>query len=175
MKIKKQSTCETCLPICLIALLRDKGIKIKYSEEINILVGGIRLTRLDYSTGQLIYICNKHGVEIEQYLDNQIYYKILSKLKYPKNLRLIYRKITKKFLREIVSILPVIVYVDLYYFGEVYHYPHFIILTRLNEKYVNFLDPSNGKLAKMKTRLFIRAIQSLRNKLKICPKVIRIV
>lgn len=175
LKIKKQSTVETCLSVCLITLLKSKGIEIEDSAEINILVEGIKFIDLDYSTGHLVHICNNYGVEVEQYIDNQFYYNILSKLKYPKNLRLIYNKITKKFLQKMIDISPVVIYLDLYYLEKIYHYPHFVILTDLNEESATFLDPLIGKEVKMKTKLLIRSIQSLRNKLKICPKVIRII
>ena len=179
MNIKKQSTCETCLPICLMALLKDKNIKVNNNEEINILIEGLKFTDLDYSTGQVVYTCKKYKIVAEQYIDNIFYYKILSKLKYPNNMKLINKKIDRNFLIEMINISPIIIYVDNYYLGRIStyphlkpHYPHFIILTKFNKRSCRYLDPITGKEEKMKTELLIRSIQSLRNKMKICPKVI---
>ncbi len=173
--VSEQSTSETCLPICLMALLRRKGLSVEDSEEMNILIEGIKFTKLDYSTGQLVYICNKYKVNIEQYIDFPIFHRILSKLTYPKNFKLISKKIDKIFLQQIVREMPVIIYIDKYYLDKIYHYSHFVILESLNDKYSIIFDPWDAKRKKITTQLLTRSIQSLRNKLKISPKLIRII
>lgn len=55
------------------------------------------------------------------------------------------------------------------------HYPHFVILIALNDNYSVIFDPWDGKEKKIATKLLIRSVQSLRNKLKISPKLIRII
>ncbi len=172
--VKEQSTCDTCLPICLMALLRKRGINVNTSEEMNILIEGIKFTKLDYSIGQLVYICNKYDVKAEAYIDYPIFHKILSKLDYPANLRLICEKIDKKTMQRMTEISPVVIYVDKYYLDKICHYPHFVILIALNGAYSVIFDPWDGKERKIITKLLIRSIQSLRNKLKISPKLIRI-
>lgn len=172
---KEQSTCETCLPVCLIALLRQKGFNAKDSEEMDILVEGLKFTKLDYSTGQLVYVCNKYNVVIEEYIDHPNFYKTLSKLRRTKRLRLICKKIDKNFIQQMVGISSVIIYVDKYYLDRIYHYPHFVILESLNNKEAIIFDPWDAKERKIKTKVLMRSVQSLRNKLKISPKVIRII
>ncbi len=169
--VKEQTTCETCLPVCLIAILREQDIKVNDSEELKILIEGLKFTKDDYSTGQLVYVCKKYNVSIEQYIDYQIFHKILSKLKLPKNLILINRKIDEQFLKEMVKRSPII-YVDKYYLDGIYHYSHFVILESLDNKNAIIFDPWDGKEKSIKTQILIRSIQSLRNKLKISPKAI---
>jgi len=70
--------------------------------------------------------------------------------------------------------IPVIVYIDKYYLDKIYHYSHFVILKSINNKTSVILDPWDAKERKVETRLLIRAIQSLRNKPKVSPKVIRV-
>lgn len=173
--VKEQSTCDTCLPICLMALLRKNGIKVKNSEEMNILVEGIKFTKLDYSIGQLVYICNKYNVKAEAYIDYPVFHKILSKLDYPRNLKLICEKIDKKAMQRIIEVSPVVIYVDKYYLDRICHYPHFVILVTLNDNYSVIFDPWDGRERQVTTKLLIRSVQSLRNNLKISPKLIRIV
>ena len=175
LKIKEQFTCETCLPVCLIALLQYKGVKTKDSEELKILVKGLKFTKLDYSTGQLVYVCDKYNVNIEQYVDHPIFYKILSKLRYTKKLKLINKKIDLGFLKKLTEDSPIIVYMDKYYLDGIYHYSHFVILKSVDNKTSVILDPWDGKEKKIETGLLIRSIQSLRNKLKISPKAIRMI
>jgi len=174
LRISEQTTSETCLPVCLISLLRYKGIKIKSSEELKILIAGLKFTKLDYSTGQLAYVCGKYKVNIEQYIDYLLFYEVLSRLRYTKRLKLINKRIDLELLKRLTKNSPVIVYIDKYYLDRIYHYSHFVILKSINNKTSVILDPWDGKERKVETRLLIRAIQSLRNKLKISPKVIRV-
>ncbi len=175
LRISEQTTCETCLSSCLIALLRYNGIKVNDSEELKIMIEGLKLTKLDYSTGQLAYVCDKYNVNIEQYVDYPIFYKILSKLKYTKKLKLISKKVDMGFLKRLIKNSPIIVYMDKYYLDGIYHYSHFVILKSIGNRTSIILDPWDGKEKKIETALLIRSIQSLRNKLKISPKAIRIV
>ena len=77
-------------------------------------------------------------------------------------------------MKRFVKNSPVIVYIDKCYLDKIYHYSHFVILKSINNKTSVILDPWDAKERKIETRLLIRAIQSLRNKLKISPKVIRV-
>lgn len=159
-----------------MALLRKKCIAVKNSEEMNILIKGIGFTKLDYSIGQLVYICNKYDVEAEMYLDYSSFHKTLSELiGYPKNLKLICEKIDKRFMQRMTRLSPVVLYLDKYYLDGICHYPHFVILIALNDNYSVIFDPWDGKERKIATKLLIRSVQSLRNKLKISPKLIRII
>ena len=57
IKITKQKTCKSCLSVCLMSLLESqKGIKLEDEEEFNILFEGLKFTRLDFSTGHLVYL-----------------------------------------------------------------------------------------------------------------------
>lgn len=158
-----------------MALLGKRGIDVKNSEEMDILIKGIGFTKLDYSIGQLVYICNKYDVEAEMYLDYSSFHKTLSKLSYPKNLKLICEKIDKRFMQQMTGISPIVIYLDKYYLDKMCHYPHFVILIALNDNYSVIFDPWDGKERKIATKLLIRSVQSLRNKLRISPKLIRII
>ena len=169
--LKPQSTIETCLSMCLISLLENKGIKVNKNEEINIFIEGIKFTKIDYSTGHLVYICKNYNVEIEQIIDYPIFYKLLSEYKYPNNFILSNKKIDKNFINRISDKLPFIIYIDQYYLAGI-HLPHFAILEKINNSTATILDPWDGERKIISTLIFFRAIQSLRNKLKISPKII---
>ena len=176
IKINKQKTCESCLSVCLMNLLdSEKEIKLNKEEEFNILFEGLKFTRLDFSTGQLVYLAKKFPELIfEQYIDFDIFYKILKKLNIPKNLKLYSQKINLKFLKEISRESPVIIYIDIFTLEGIYHYSHFVILENINEENVAILDPWTGKKIIMKTKNLTRSISFIRNMLKISPKVIKI-
>lgn len=156
-----------------MSLLKQKGIEVPDSEEINILIEGIKFTKFDYSTGHLVYISNKYNVEIEQYIDYPAFYKFLSKYKYPPKVKLFCKKINNKILTKLLEDSPIIVYVDQYYLSSSVHISHLVILENLNDVTAIILDPWDGRRKKIKTKLFLKSIQSLRNKLKISPKIIR--
>ena len=153
-------------------MLREQDIRVNDSEELKILIDGLTFTKNDYSTGQLVYICKKYGVFVEQYIDYPTFHKFLLKLKLPKNLKLVNKRIDKRFLKEKTKRSPIIIYVDKYYLDGIYHYSHFVILESLDNKNAVVFDPWDGKEKSIKTQILIRSIQSLRNKLKISPKAI---
>jgi uncharacterized protein YvpB len=171
---KEQKTCETCLPVCLMVILRSNGVNIKDNEEMKILTEGLKLIKIDYTIGQLIYLCKKFKLKIKLYVDYPIYYKILSKYDYPKNLELVNRKINSPLLKKIVANKPVIVYVDKYYLDGIYHSPHFIVLESLDNNNAIIMDPWDGRKKTISSKRLSKAISSLRNKLKISPKLIEI-
>lgn len=171
LSIKPQSTIETCLSVCLISLLENHGIKIEHDEEINILIEGLKFTKIDYSTGHLVYVCKKYGVEGKQYIDNPIFYQRLSKYKYSNSVKLINKYIDRKLISKMKVELPFIIYIDQFYTGGL-HLPHFVILEKFDEISSEILDPWDGKRKKISTEILSRSIQSLRNKLKISPKII---
>lgn len=173
--IKEQSTCETCLAICLIALIRKSGLKVRDSEEVRILLEGIKFTKLDYSIGHLTYCCKKFSVNIEAYIEFFMFKEKLSKLNLPKNLKLISEKINKKFIQKMTQDSPVIVYINKFYLEKIFHYPHFIIVISLDDKNAKIFDPWDGKYRNIPTPILIKSIASLRNKLRISPKLIRLV
>jgi len=176
LKIYQQNSCESCLSVCLISLLNyQKLIKLNKREEFNILFNGIRFTRLDFSTGHLVYLAKKFPkIIFEQYIDFEIFHRILNKLKKPKNLKMYSKKIDLKFLKEITKENPVIIYIDLFSLEKIYHYSHFVILKSINNKEAVIFDPMSGKKIKIKTKILMRSISYLRNMLKISPKLIRI-
>lgn len=158
-----------------MALLRKDRMAVKNSEEMNILIKGLGFTKLDYSIGQLVHVCSKYGVGAEMYVDHPGFHKILSGLGHPKKLKLMREKIDKQFMQRMTRLSPVVLYLDKYYLDGIYHYPHFVILIALNDNYSVIFDPWDGKERKIATKILIRSVQSLRNKLKISPKLIRIV
>lgn len=175
MTIREQSTIETCLPVCLMYMLEQEGIKMNTSEELTILTEGLKFTKLDYSTGQLVYLSKKYKTRFEQYVEHPKFYRILSKLKYPNYMKIINKKIHIKLIRELVKKSKIILYLDSYHLDKVLHAPHFVVLKSLNDKHAVILDPWYGNQRKIPIKNIIRSIQSLRNNLKLSPKLIRLV
>jgi len=101
IKIFEQNTCESCLSVCLMSLLKyQKNIKLKPSEEYNIMFEGLKFTKLDFATGHLMYMAKKFPeIIFEQYVDYSGFCKLLAKFKLPKNIKLISNKINLNFLK----------------------------------------------------------------------------
>ncbi len=177
IRITKQKTCESCLSVCLMSLLESqKGIRLEEEEEFNILFEGLKFTRLEFSTGHLVYLARKFpDLIFEQYVDFNVFYEILNKLDVPKNLKMYSQKINLKFLKEMTKENPIIIYIDMFTLEGVYHYSHFVILKEINNEKVIMFDPWSGEKIEMKTKILMRSISYIRNMLKISPKLIRIV
>ena len=176
IKIDKQRSCESCLSVCLMSLLdSQKGIRLDEKEEFNILFEGLKFTRLDFSTGHLVYLSKKFPeLTFEQYIDFDVFYEILNKLDLPKNLMMYPKKINLKFLKEMTQENPVIIYIDMFTLEGIYHYSHFVILKEINDEKATIFDPWSGEKIEMKTKILMRSISYIRNMLKISPKLIRV-
>lgn len=171
----EQTTILTCLPACLITLLREqKGLDVPDSEEMEILVNGIRFTKMDYATGQLAYISNKYNVKIEHFVEFQGFCRKLSGLKIPRSHTIICKKIDRRFLSDICRYSPVIVYLDDFYLHGIVHIPHFVILESMNEERAVIHDPWDGKRKEISVPNLMQAVGKLRNLLKYSPVVVRI-
>lgn len=169
---RMQNTCETCLPTCLMVLLDQKSMKVGDGEEMNILIEGLKMTRLDYAVGQLKYVVEEYGVSIDAFIENSLFYNELSKLKYPPELNLRNEKIDKRLIANMTDKTTPIVYLDRFYIGGDYHYPHFIVVTSFGEDKTRLFDPWVGGEIVVDTQRFVRAVQGLRNNLKLSPKLI---
>ncbi len=176
IKIEKQRSCESCLSVCLMSLLdSQKGIILDEKEEFNILFEGLKFTRLDFSTGHLVYLAKKlPELTFEQYIDFDVFYEILKKLDIPKNLKLCSKKINLKFLKEMTKENPAIIYIDMFTLEGIYHYSHFVILKEINDEKATIFDPWSGEKIEMKTKILMKSVSYVRNMLKISPKLIRI-
>ncbi|NOZ81621.1 MAG: hypothetical protein GXO63_00515 [Candidatus Micrarchaeota archaeon] len=174
-KLIKQNTCETCLPICLLALLSSERKNINFEkEELKILVEGLKFTKLDYAIGQVAYVVKKYGIQSNVFIEFKNFFNQLNKLKLPKGLELINEKINAKLLKTLLNRSFIIVYIDQFYIGHVYHFPHFIILISFGNDFVKLYDPWDGKIKMVQKSRFMKGIQSLRNKWKISPKIIQL-
>ncbi len=176
IKIFEQRTCESCLAVCMMSLLKSqKEINLSKKEEYNILFEGLKFTKLDFSTGHLAYLAKKiPDVIFEQHIDFPVFYDVLKKLKLPENLKLHSTRINLKLLKELIKINPVIIYIDQYTLDGIYHYSHFVILSCINNDVALIHDPWTGEEIKLKTKNLMRSISYVRNRLKISPKLIRI-
>ena len=170
----KQSTCETCLPTCLIFLLRNLGIKIGKSEEMNILIKGLKFTRIDYAIGQLVYIVRRYKVNATLYVEFREFFNQLRKLPIPPKLTLINKKVDVSLLKKLLKAGYAIVYLDQFFIGYAYHYPHFVALLEFKNSSAKIFDPWDGKEKKVTKSEISKGIQSLGNKWKISPKAIQV-
>lgn len=172
--ITPQSTIDSCLSICLMTLLRQKGIDVPASEEMNMLVEGLKFTKFDYSTGHVAYVSAKYDVGIEQYVDFPGFFFLLSKYHYPPKMKLISQIINLRLITKLLKSSPLIIYVNQYFLGGGLHASHFVILEKL-DAFATIVDPWDGERKKIPTPIFLKSIKSLRTYLKISPKIIRII
>jgi hypothetical protein len=171
--MKPQSTNQGCLATVLIELLEQKGVNVNHSE-LDILTSGLTFTKEDFTIGHLVELCKKYDIEIEQFTDSKWFCEQLTKLNLPENLKIIHQKINKQFIEKIYK--PNIVFLDAYYlydFFGVCHLPHFIILKSFNN-IVTIDDPWDGKTKTLSAGKFMKAISSLKNRLYLSPKLIRV-
>lgn len=174
VEITEQKTCESCLAVCLMGLLRREGIEVDEGEEIKILMAGLTFTKKDYATGQLVYVCNKYGVDIESYVDYPSFHSVLTGIAAPPSLKTMQKAIEYDFMTKMMKESPAVVYMDMFYLNGEYHYSHFVVLNSLNEQYARISDPWDGRIKDMDTKYFMKAVESVNLHLGISPRLIRI-
>lgn len=101
-----------------MCILKASGIKVSGSEEMKILVEGLKFLKEDYAIGQIVYVCNKFGVNARVNIDYRFYYNKLSEYNYPKNMELANDTVRRRLLEKVTKERPAIIYVDKYYLGE---------------------------------------------------------
>lgn len=173
MQIQAQSTNQTCLAVCLIYLLQQKGVTVSYKKELEILIKGLKFTKIDFAIGHLVHVSKKYHVNLKLYIDDYNFYKELLTFKYSPSVKIIHKKINRKFIYQLSDHFPIIIYIDDFYLEKI-HAPHFIILETLGKEDAVILDPWDGKRKIISTKLLFKSIYSLKNHLKFSLKVIQL-
>ncbi len=129
--------------------------------------------KFNYLIGQLNYVSKKYDKNFEAYIENKYYFEQLLKQK-SDNVDLKNKKIDVNLIKEVIRNNKVIVYLDGYYPYEPgnVHAPHFWVVLRVDNKFVEVADPWFGKEIKIPIDIFKKAINSLRNHLKYSPVIV---
>lgn len=165
MKIIKQSTYESCLSCCLLMLTQNDS-----KHEIEVWKHG---WKFNYLIGQLNYVANKFKTKIEAYVENKYYFGQLN-LEKNKNVNLINKKVGIKLLKNLLDFGEVIVYLDCFYLQKILHAPHFVVATKKSGNGIEIIDPADGKIKIISTKIISKAMISLRNRLKYSPILVRL-
>ncbi|MDO8628448.1 MAG: hypothetical protein Q7R56_01705 [Nanoarchaeota archaeon] len=176
----KQKHPETCLAKCLMILLEKvKNKKISDNYELELLIFSLKYERENIARGHLEKVVKDFKVNIDWYVDSKIFFYFVKKMKLPKKVSLINRKIDLKLIDQILE-KPIILYLDRFHlwnkeFGLYYkyHYPHFIIVNKRIGDFYEIIDPDNGKISKVESNKLSKAIISLKNHLWISPQIIQ--
>jgi len=169
MKVHKQTTCEGCLPVCLLSFTKEK---VNIESELSLLTGGFRRNRESYALGILDEFTLKFKTNIVVYIDNRKFFNKASRLVNNSRIKLKQIKIDKKFLEKIEK--PFILSLDSFSLHKDVHWPHYVIAEASNDSYFFVIDPWGGKRVKIKKAGLIKGVSSLRNHLKFCPLAIEL-
>ncbi len=177
----QQAHVESCLASCLSTLVQGiKGIGLTAEEEKKLLMDGSNVYRIDFAIGQLIFIAQHHKLKVELLIDFKPYVDHLRKEKFPKSLKIKHLKINEISIKRLVKESPIIIYVDKFHLISKqdmlnrYHYPHYIIVSRFDKK-VTILDPWDGQEKELTKKQFMKAVQDLKKRIGLSPRIIRIV
>lgn len=170
MKTYKQTTCETCLASSLLLLL-DK--KPNHKKEMEILTYGLKFTKWNFSIGQLDFVARKYRKDIVIYVEDKRLLNLFRRLPISKRIKYIQKNINLKLIKKLVK-PPLIVYLDDYFFRKELHYPHFVIVQKLDKNKFVILDPWDGKIKRLTPSSLIKGIRLLKNTLRFSPQIIQI-
>jgi len=170
MKTYKQTTCKTCLASSLLLLINEKPDQKK---EMEILTNGLKFTKWNYSIGQLNFIAKKYKKNVVIYIGDKKLINLFRRLPISKRIKVILENINLKLIRKLIK-KPLIAYVDDYLFRRELHYPHFIVIWKLEKNKFIITDPWDGKIKRLTPIELVKGINILKNTLKFSPQLIQI-
>lgn len=169
-KVYQQTSCEGCLPSCLL-LLRQKrhGTTFSARDELRLLSSAMKTGIRNYTLSIAEAFSDYAKLKIEIYVDNKYFCKKLSLMCDSRFVKINGKKVGPLLLKNLLKRYRFIaVYLDSYFLHKDCHYPHWVVLARLDQKAV-ILDPWEGKRKFLKPRKVIDAIYSLKNYLGFYP------
>lgn len=176
MKIEpyKQTLTHSCLIACFLMLIKvEKSVKIREKDEHELALKGSSRIYPFYIVGVPMEVSKKFNQKINIFVDNKYFTNVLKK-SFNENFNLTYQPITLKFIRNTLKTSPLICHIDGHDLGDYSHFSHFIVLTKASDKFIEYIDPLNGKLAKMTDKKLENAIFSLKSHIKMAPLLFEI-
>lgn len=163
----KQTTCESCLPVCL---LRLRGKRFGRAEEQALLFEGLKAFRESYALGMCLAFVKKYKIPLDVLVGNSAYADELRHAIKNPLLRIRHANINKALLHSIA--MPYILYIDNHVLGEYVHAPHFILVNGSHQKIFTIGDPWTGTIRQIRESIVLDGISSLRKRLYFCPLII---
>ncbi len=170
MQQYKQTTCETCLSICVLNLA---GEKISRKKELEIIDYVIRKDREDFIGAHCEYAAKKLGKKAKLIIENTHYANYVQKRIGGKKITIQNQKISLKLIDQLINTSKVIINIDDFALWKIYHYPHFLIILKRIGKNYEIFDPWDGKTKLISQNTIKKGIIMLRNHQKLSPVVIR--
>lgn len=165
MKSFKQTTCQGCLPVCLLLL---NGKKPTPKKELKILVNGLGFVD-SYALGIIGSFTKLYNLPNKLYVDNKYYCRFLKQNIKNKLIDIVFEKVNFNLIDKL---MPCIIYIDSHILGTYHHSPHFIIIeSRVGKKY-QIIDPLFGSRKLLYMEKIQDGIQYLRQTFKYCPLLI---
>lgn len=163
----KQMLTHSCLAACFLMLY---GERFTEHDEQEIALDGSKRIYPYYVVGIPMEFFKKFDCKITIYVDNKFFTSILEKsFMLEKRVSIVHKKITDKFIIELLKIQPIICHIDNHALGDYSHASHFIILEKATEKFIYVIDPWSGKRKRMINTKLEEAISDLKNQIKMCP------
>ena len=160
----KQTSCESCLPVCLLNL---GGVEITREKELKLLFDGLAGLKDSYAFGVLEAFVRTYNKPVTLYVDNKVFANFLIKNSQTSLINIVHKPINLEFPT------PYIVYLDSQVLGGYIHAPHFVIVEKIVGETCHIIDPWEGKRRRYSKEKITEAIKSLKSYLKYCPLVIK--
>lgn len=172
----QQTTPLSCLPACLLMGLQIKtGFSFYPEDEQQLLFNGLLFNREIYHIGILEEFSKRFKKTLKVWVDNKYFSESLKKLPISNDLKIHFHKIDLDLiLGNLSNKRLMILYLDLFYLRNNLHSPHFVVVEKLIKDRLVVLDPWKGKRFYLKSKVLMKAIDSLRNHLGFCPILVEI-
>lgn len=139
-------------------------------DEQQLALNGSRRTYPFYVVGIPMEFAKKFQKNVTIFVDNQYFTEVLEKHFSENNkINVIHKPITEDLIRELLKEKSLICHIDDHALGDYSHASHFIILESATEKFVQIINPWDGKRSRISMKTLLEAIEDLKTQVKMCP------
>lgn len=178
MEIKpyEQSLTHSCLVASFLMILEaEKNVSFKKEDEQQLALNGSQRTYPFYVVGITAEVAKEYKAKIKVFADNKFFTDILKKSFKNKNITVEHEKITTGLITKLLEKNSLICHVDIHGLGDYSHSSHFIVIEKTNGKVFTIIDPWTGKRRKISGDTLEKAISELKNDVKMCPLLFKII
>jgi ABC-type bacteriocin/lantibiotic exporter with double-glycine peptidase domain len=118
----------------------------------------------------LDFVARRYRKSIVTYVEDRKLYNFFRRLPISKRIKIVQANIDLQLIERLIK-CPLIIYVDAYLFRNV-HYPHFVVVWKLDKSKFLITDPWDGKMKKLAMSSLLKGIKLLKNTLKFSPQII---
>lgn len=172
----KQNYYESCLIACALMVTGvSRNYKKSETLEKNIFFEAER-KNFQFNIQSKVYSISKYlNAKVKLFADNKYFTDKLMKDFKSKDVYIVQQKVNSANIKKLFfEIGYLICFIDGHYLGDYSHWPHYVVIEKINGDKITIIDPNTSKRKFLSLKQMDDAIGGLRETLKMCPLLLSI-